>query len=227
MPDKQKNQLHVSKRTIVGKRVSQVRLAGDIPANVFGEDHASQALSMRKKDTVRYLQAEGESGLLYLVDEDKKETPVLIDEIQTDPVSSQPIHISFKRVNLKEKVQSEVPVEMVGEADIPNATIFLVKDMLEVEALPTDLPESIVLDISGLTEIGQALHLADAKYDRAAVQVLLTEEELEEPLVIVQELKEEVEEVPADEAEGEATEDGAAADGEAADSSDNSFEKSE
>jgi large subunit ribosomal protein L25 len=116
----------------------------------------------------------------------------LIEEIQYNAVNEEPLHISFKRVNLKEKVVQEVPVEMIGEADIPGATILLTKDVLEVEALPADLPESIVLDISVLKEVDQTLHLSDAQYDRSKVTVLLSEEELESPLVLVQKHAEEV-----------------------------------
>jgi hypothetical protein len=50
-------------------------------------------------------------------------------------------------------VQSEVPVEMMGEVSIPGANVILVKDVLEVEALPTDLPEQITIDISGILKL--------------------------------------------------------------------------
>lgn len=207
MTNSQKHSLHTFQRSVVGKNVSKLRKRGQVPANIFGEEQSSKGVSINKSDLLRHLKAEGDSGLVYLTMEgdSAEEVPALIEEIQYNPVNEEPLHISFKRVNLKEKVQQEVPVEMIGEANIPGATIFLTRDVLEVEALPADLPESIILDISGLTEIDQSLRLSDAQFDREKVTVLLSEEELESPLVIVQELREEVEEAPAEEAEGEAS----------------------
>lgn len=200
MSNTQKNIIHVQERIEMGKKASKLRKSGQTLANVFGEGEPSLAVSISKSHLLRFLKTVGESTLIYLSLEDKKkEIPVLIEEIQHNSLTGEPIHISFKRVNLKEKVQAEVPVEMIGEVVIPGANVFLIKDMLEVEALPADLPENITLDISGLTEVGQSLHLSDAKYDRDKVTVILTEEELEEPLVIVQEVKEEVEEAPVEE----------------------------
>lgn len=223
MSPTEKHTLHVSKRNTMGKKVSKLRKNGQVPANIFGEDQDSQAVAIDTSELIRHFNSEGDSGLVYLVSEEGKEVPVLFEETQYDVVSGDPLHISFKRVNLKEKVQSEVSLELSGEVDIPGATVFLVRDYLEVEALPTDLPESITIDVSGLTEIGQSLHLADAAFDRAKVTVLLSEEELEEPLVLVQEVKEEVEEEAPEEdgAEGEETpaEEGETSEGETDDSS--------
>lgn len=202
MTNTMKTSLTVRLRANIGKSVSKTREVGYIPSNIFGKDQKSQSIEIERSSLMRFLKSEGDSGLLYLSieGESKSEVPVLIDEIQANPVNEEVLHISFKRVNLKEKVQQEVAVEMIGEASVPGATILLTKDVLEVEALPADLPESIVLDISGLKKIDQSLYLSDAQYDRAKVTVLLSEEELESPLVLVQELKEEAAEEPADEA---------------------------
>jgi large subunit ribosomal protein L25 len=116
MTNPQKNQLHVSERTVLGKNVSKLRKLGQVPANIFGEESTSLSVSVSKSDLVRFLKSEGDSGLIYLVvgEDAKKEIPVLIEEVQFKPVNEEPLHISFKRVNLKEKVQQEVPVEMIG-----------------------------------------------------------------------------------------------------------------
>lgn len=213
MTNTQKHQLHVSSRQELGKNVSKDRKSGQIPANIFGEKKDSVAIYLNKSDLSNLISDVGESTLLYLrVDDSQQEEPVLIDEIQTDPVNSDLIHATFKRVRLDEKVRAEVPVELVGEAEVRGGNVLLVKDVLEVEALPADLPEKITINIESLTEVGQTLTLNDAQYDQAKVDVMLSEEEINEPLVIVQEQKEEVEEVvevesaeeEAPEVEGEA-----------------------
>lgn len=198
-----KNSAHtisVTKRTDKSDKISFLRNNGLVPANVYGEEQATDLISFPQIELQRLVAAGSDAALIYLQGEDKKNLPVLIEEIQNHPVTGLPLHVSFKRVNLKEKVTAEVAVEVIGEFDVPGANMVQVKDVLEVEALPADIPENIVLDVSGLSEIGQTLHLKDAVYDRDKVTVVLSEEELEEPLVLVQEVREEVEEEVEDEA---------------------------
>ena len=90
---------------------------------------------------------------------------------------------------------------MLGECEVKNANVLLVRDELPIEALPSDIPENITIDISSLTKIGQTLGVSDLEFDRANIELKLSEEELEAPLVIVQEQKEEV---AADDEGGEA-----------------------
>jgi ribosomal protein L25 (general stress protein Ctc) len=74
----------VSNRIELGRKASQLRKTGQTIANIFGEDAPSQAISLNRSVVLKYLKAEGDSGLVYLVAEDKTETPVLIEEIQYD-----------------------------------------------------------------------------------------------------------------------------------------------
>ncbi len=212
MTKSQKTVLHVNSRDINGKKVKQLRENGLIPANVYGLSQESEQIEMPAQTFSKLLREQGDTGLIYLQVGSDKEIPTLIDEVQYNAMSDAPTHVAFKRVNLKVKVTVEVAVEMVGEFDVADANATLTRNVLEVEALPADLPELFEIDISGLTEVGQSLTVADLKYDREKVTILLSEEELEAPLVIVQEVKEEVEEAPAETAEGETP----AAEGEAA-----------
>lgn len=199
---------HVEKREVSGKKVKQLRAQGELPANLIGMSQESEALTIPTRMLEKHLETEGESGLFYLaIGEAKKEVPVLIEEIQYTPVGNDLVHAVFRRVNLKEKVTAEIPVETEGEFDVVGAALVVVKDALEVEALPTDLPERFVIDVSQLTEIGQSITVNDLEFDREKVTLVLTEEERENPLVLVQELREEKEEEPeVVEAEGEVAE---------------------
>ncbi|MEX0896277.1 MAG: 50S ribosomal protein L25 [Patescibacteria group bacterium] len=207
MTDTSTHIIHVLKRADRSSNLAELRANGLVPANVYGEGKETVLVSFPQIELQRLVAAGSDAALLYLKLDDTQDIPVLIEEIQNHPVQGNPLHVSFKRVNLKEKVTAEVAVEIEGEFDVPGANLVQVKDILEVEALPADIPDSITLDVSTLTEIGQTLHLADAIYDRDKVSVILTEEELEEPLVVVQEVKEEVEEeTPEGEEADEATE---------------------
>lgn len=201
-------------RTILGKKSKQLRQAGKIPANIMGRDVESTAITVPATDFKKLYNEVGDTGLVYLsVAGEKAERPVLVSEVGFNPVSGDIMHVVLKQVNLKEKITAEIPVEVVGEFNLPGAVLLTVHPTIEVEALPTDLPESFEINVESLTEIGQAITFKDLKYDATKIELLVSEEELESPVVVVQELQEEVEETPeeAPEAGAEGAEGGAAA----------------
>lgn len=203
MSKSQNTILHVRERSVSGKKVKQLKKQGFIPGNVFGLNKASESIELNTATFSKLVNEHGDTTLIYLQVGDDKQVPALIGEIQYNPVTDQPIHVTFKRVNLNVKVTAEIPVEVVGEFTVADATAILTRNVLEVEALPADLPEMFEVSVAGLTEVGQTIGFADLAYDRSKINILLSAEELESPLVIVQEVKEEVEEV-ATPAEGEA-----------------------
>jgi len=173
----------------------QLRKDGILPANVYGAGEKSRMIKVQLKNFIKLHEEVGETGLVYLkIDDEKKEHPVLVDEVQLDGITDNPIHVTFKQVDLKEKITAEIPIELVGEFDLKEAVLVTVRDTIEVEALPTDLPEKFEIKIEELTEIGQAIHLKDLKYDHSKVELVVGEEGLDAPVVLVQEVKEEVEE---------------------------------
>lgn len=193
------------KRDILGKKVAQLRREGSIPANIYGVGKDSVAITVSTKAFEKLYENVGETGLVYLqVEGTAKDVPVLVDEVQYHPVTGELTHASFKQVDLSEKITAEVPVETIGENNVPSAVVVVVKDVIEVEALPTDLPENFTIDISTLTEIGQSISYKDLSYDKSKVTLMVAEEELENPLVLLEEVKEEVEPEPvAEEAAAE------------------------
>ncbi len=202
-----KIQFHVSSRALE-ENLAQIRRNGFTPGNIFGLSKDSAGISLNTKSFLQHLKTEGESGLLYLVaDQTKTEIPVLISEVQRHPVTNDIAHVSFLRVNLNEKITKAIDVKLEGLFEVKEATVLLVRDSIEVEALPADLPEAFFIDISKLTEVGQEVHVADLEYDRSKVTIQMTPEEQEMAIAFVQEVKEEVieepvvEEVPAEGAE--------------------------
>jgi large subunit ribosomal protein L25 len=189
---------HVFSRDVSGTASSRkLRNQGKVVGNVFGLGTDSIGIFMDKQAIKKLYASHGDTGLIYLeVDDSKKQVPVLISEYETDPFGNEILHVAFRRVNLTDPIQAEISVYMVGEADIPESVVSLVKDSVEVEALPADLPDKFEIDISTLTEIGQTVSLADLVYDKSKVKLVLDEDE--DPsqilLVIVQEIAGEVEE---------------------------------
>jgi len=95
--------------------------------------------------------------------------PVLVSGLQIDPVTSDYLHVDFRRVDLTEKITAKVPVEIVGESPAEKQKMGTVVQQLseiEVEALPADLPEKIEIDATTLIEVDQTIYVKDLKIDK-------------------------------------------------------------
>lgn len=89
---------------------------------------------------------------------------VLVHEIQVDPVSDHLIHVDFIAVKRDEKVTAEVPLIFEGVSPYEKNALGRVqrlKNTIEVEAFPLDLPHDIVVDITELTEEGMVIFAKD------------------------------------------------------------------
>lgn len=136
-----------------------------MPANIYGKDVKSLAVQLKEKDFETAFKEVGETGLLD-VEVDGQLRPVLIHNVQIDPMTRTPLHADFYQVNLKEKVKTMVPVAAVGE---PKAVIDKVGILLqplseiEVEALPEDLPEKIEVDVTNLAVLDEQIIIGNLK----------------------------------------------------------------
>lgn len=176
------------------EKPKHLRKTGLVPANVYIPGHDSIMLKVGQHDFAKLYDQVGESGLIYLAVDGDKQYPALVQEVQIDPITGKYIHVVFRNVSLKEKIVAEVPLEFEGEFEVANGVLVTVKDTLPLEALPTDMPEKIVVSLASLTEIGQQILLKDIVLPSDKVRLDVTEEELETPVVLVQAQQEEVEE---------------------------------
>lgn len=200
--------LKSEKREVFGRKVSRLRKAGLIPANIFGKKIVSQAITVDVKEFADTFKKAGETQLIEL-----NGKSVLVSNLQTDPISGLVIHVDFRQVDLTEKIEAKVPVIIEGESPAEKqnlGTVVQQIDEIEVEALPADLPESIIVDASILVEVDQAIYVKDLKVDKK-VEI---KTDMESIVVKVEPpTKEEVVEVPVV-AEGEVAEGEAPAEGE-------------
>jgi large subunit ribosomal protein L25 len=101
---------------------------------------------------------------LITIDVDGDEYPALVRERQRDYIKGTLRHVDFLAVSLTEKITAEVRIEITGVSvavkDL-NAVLVTGLHAVEVECLPTDLPERIVVDISGLNQVGDGIHVRD------------------------------------------------------------------
>lgn len=160
-----KMSLNAKKRTLIGRKVKNLRKQGIIPANIYGKKVKSTAVEVGEKDFSVIYGKSGLSGLLNL-SVDGKDHPVLIHKVQTDVLSKRPLHIDFFQVDLKEKVTAKVPLVAIGEAPAVKDKIGVVLHLLsevEIEALPSDLLDKIEIDISNLKAVDQSIKISDLK----------------------------------------------------------------
>ncbi|PIS08878.1 50S ribosomal protein L25 [Candidatus Beckwithbacteria bacterium CG10_big_fil_rev_8_21_14_0_10_34_10] len=217
--------LKVNIRKVLGRKVKKLRAESQLPANIYGKGLKSQAVAVSLKDLLAIYKKAGETNIVELsLDKETKTRPVLIHRLQKDPVTDEPLHADFRQVDLKAKVQINIPVELIGEAPAvtKGGVLVLLMDEIEVEALPADLPDKFKIDISKIEEIGQGIALKDLKIDQIKVKILL--EDKDQLVVQVEEPKKEEEkpveaETPGEEdeekKEGEAKEGEGAKEGEA------------
>lgn len=172
--------LKVEPRKLTGRKVSSLRREGVLPANIYGKGVKSQSIQVSLKDFSETYDKVGETGLLEL-ELGKEKIPALIHNLQKDPVEDKFLHADFFQVNLKEKVTATVPVEVLGESPAEASgvgTVVLQLNELEVEALPTDLPEKFTIDASTLKEVDQTVKISDLQYDKSKVEVKLDSEQI-------------------------------------------------
>jgi len=151
--------ISVEPRKTLGKKVKKLRNEGLLPANLFGKDFKSLAVQVDQKEFKKLFKQAGETGVVEVAVKDQN-YPVLIHNVQKDPVTSKVIHADFHKVNLKEKITAHVPVKLIGESPVEKSGIGLILQTIneiEVESLPNDIPQQFEADVSKLEEIGQSI----------------------------------------------------------------------
>lgn len=199
-----REKLKVEKRKILGKEVKKLRRQGILPANVYGGDIKSTSVQAPFKEFNEVYKQAGETGLVDL-ELDGKTIPVLIHNLQSD-FRGNILHADFFQVNLKEKVKTMVPLEILGEPKAVTDKIGLLMNILsevEVEALPEELPEHIEVNVESLANIGDQIIVSGLKIP-AGVTILT------DPEQVVSKIEELVTKEAAEEAAAEAAEAAAA-----------------
>lgn len=158
--------LEAKKRSDCGKGESRkLRRENIIPAVIYGKDMPPLTLTLLRRDLAKIL-AKGATHKLINLQIDENGSPIqklcLIQELQRDVFQKRVLHVDFHQISLTEKITATIPLKLTGEAKgVKNGGILdHVLWEVEVEALPTQIPEIFMLDISGL-EIGHSLHIKE------------------------------------------------------------------
>lgn len=166
-----------------------------MPAVVYGKGSASENISVKEGEFMKLWRSAGEATIVSLeVGKEKKN--VLIHDVSVDPLKDKPIHVDFYIVDMSKMLKVDVPLEFVGESEAVKGGGILVKvhHELEIEALPKDLPHSIIVDISALKVFEDKITVGDLKIP-AGVKVIKGPEET---VVLVEPPRTEEEVAPAE-----------------------------
>ncbi len=153
--------LNVNSRVGEGSRSARrLRRSGRVPGVLYGGGSGPLGFDADERE-LRHALA-GAGAVLDLSVDGKKSTPVVLKEAQRHPVRGETIHVDLLRVNLNEAISAVVPLELTGVDDAPGVkeggVLEQITRELNVEALPTAIPESIVHEV-GEMQIGETILL--------------------------------------------------------------------
>jgi large subunit ribosomal protein L25 len=232
MADGSRPTLEVDARPERGTRATRrLRREGIVPGVVYGGTGQEDAVSFKVNARVlRHVLVDGSALIDLKVD--GKTLPVIVKDRQLDPVRDEIIHIDLLEVRLDEKIQTQVGIHIEGAEEAPGikegGVLEHVTHQLNIEALPTAIPDVIVVDVSGM-EIAATMHLSEITppagveflddLEETIIATVVVPTEVEEPDEIEEETElvgedgepieapaeegEEAAEAPAEEAEGE------------------------
>lgn len=205
--------LELTARETFGSREGRrLRKRGDVPGILYGRGRDPQAFSVNEHELRATLKA---GHALFDANLSGSSVPVIVKDQQHHPVRGDFQHIDLLEVDLKQAIHAVVPVELTGVDDAPGVIQGGVLDQvtreLNIEALPTDIPDSISIDVSSL-EMNEAFLLSQATVPSELVVL----DDAEETVIATVSPPTKVEETPAVEEETEVVgESEAAAEGDA------------
>lgn len=159
--------LEAQGRALTGKGAAhKLRAEGFVPANLYGVNVESRNLAVPARSLGRLLKSGHSNSLINLsVEGEKSPRPVIIKEVQSDPVSNEIWHVDFLQVALDQAVSTTVPVLLVGEEkrESDGGIVNHLLREIEISCLPTNIPEHVEVDVSGL-KLHQTLTVSDVTF---------------------------------------------------------------
>jgi large subunit ribosomal protein L25 len=203
-------EIEVERREVIGKKARRATAEiGMIPGIVYGGEREPVPISVDPKKIIQILRSEkgANSILLFSLKGTSSQRHVMIKDFQIDPVSNELVHADFTRILMNKKVRVKVPIVYDGVAfGVKNESglVDVIMREVEVECLPTDIPDRIHVDLTPL-KVGDSVKIQDLTAGKN-VQILAEDPHLpvvqvEAPRVEVEKAEEQVAEEGAQEPE--------------------------
>lgn len=157
--------LEAQPRAITGKKVSQLRRSGLVPVVVYGPKNEPKNLQIEYRPLQLALMNAGGTHLIDIKSDGGSMT-VLARDVQRDILRGDILHVDFFAVDLKAKINIDVPIHFVGESPAVAARkgiLLTGPAMLSIDTLPSHLIDEVEVDLSSLLEVGDAIHVRDLK----------------------------------------------------------------
>ena len=185
--------LTVEARAERGKKLAALRAQGKLPAVMYGPKETATPLSLDRAAFEKVLKEAGESSIITLKGLDVSKD-VLVHDVSFDAARGGVTHVDFYAIEAGKEITIHVPLEFVGEAPALKQGGTLTQGLHETEVtcVPANLPQHIDVDISVLDAADKQIHVKDLVIP-ASVKV---ENDPEDVVALIQEVKEETEEVP-------------------------------
>jgi large subunit ribosomal protein L25 len=154
------------------------RVAGNVPATLYGGKGAAISLTVNAKKVSQILRSPTGHNTLFQVALDGKEQPAIVKDWQVDPVSGNLLHVDLLRIAMDVRMRVKVPVHTFGEPSgvkVEGGVFEVVTREVEIECLPAEIPSEFKVDVSNLA-MNQALRAGDISIDKNKMK-LLTEPE--------------------------------------------------
>ena len=153
--------LEVQPRTILGKKVSQLRRAGIVPVHLYGPGIDSRSLQCEQRAVLRALaQSGGNTPIVVNVEGESGEQLTVPREVQWHPVRGNILHVDLLAVSSTQTMAAQVPITLEGDAPTGTLVTQLIRE-LTVEARPLDIPGEVVVDLGGMNPEGESVRAAD------------------------------------------------------------------
>ena len=172
--------IHAKGREDTGKGASRRlrRLAGEVPAIVYGGKKAPAQISLSQKDITKALENEAFYSHIISLEVDGKSEDVIIKDLQRHPAKAYVMHMDFFRVSKTTKLQTRAPLHFINEEECIGVKLgggLIARSMtdIEISCLPKDLPEYIEVDMAEV-ELGGTVHLSDIKLPKGVESVALS-----------------------------------------------------
>lgn len=209
--------LDVQARTEKKGQAKKIRTNGFIPAVLYGPGMVTHNLKVKRHDFEQVFALAGESHLIDLAIDGKETVKVIIKDIHRNPIKDEIIHADFYKVDMKKKIEVEIPLHFIGEAKaVKELGGTLVKniDSLEVKCLPGDLIDKFDIDLSVLETFDDFIRVRDLNlpstleiiYQPESLVAHVVEPRVEEEVVEEEVIEEEEKEAGAEAGEEKAEE---------------------
>jgi large subunit ribosomal protein L25 len=165
-------QLSAEKRPLSGTGAARaMRRSGRVPAVIYGRGREPSPLALSATEVDRLLERIHPESTIVELTVDGETVKTLIREVQRHPVRPGVVHVDFYEIHAGERIRLEVPIHLSGVPEgVRNqgGTLDQVIRTVEIEVLPSDIPERVELDVSALT-IGRSVHISDLQIPNAEI----------------------------------------------------------